>query len=201
MTKTRIEEESQLGPTKELDAGALFVLKSRGSWVHCGYHLTTAIVGPPVLSLPFTFAMMGWVPGVFCLAIGTMVTFYSYNLLSLVLERHEKLGQRTLRFRDMGTTILGSRWARYYVGPIQFSVCYAAVALCILLGGQSLKAIYILSTTNEKMKLYEFIVIFGGLMLLLAQIPSFHSLRHINLISLVLYLAYSICAVVGSIYI
>lgn len=38
-------------------------------------------------------------------------------------------------------------------------------------------------------------------MLILAQIPSFHSLRHINLVSLVLSLAYSACAAAGSIYI
>lgn len=38
-------------------------------------------------------------------------------------------------------------------------------------------------------------------MLVLAQIPSFHSLRHINLVSLVLCLAYSACATAGSIYI
>lgn len=38
-------------------------------------------------------------------------------------------------------------------------------------------------------------------MLILAQIPSFHSLRHINLVSLVLCLLYSACAAAGSIYI
>jgi hypothetical protein len=38
-------------------------------------------------------------------------------------------------------------------------------------------------------------------MLILAQIPSFHSLRHINLVSLVLCLLYSACAAGGSIYI
>ena len=36
-------------------------------------------------------------------------------------------------------------------------------------------------------------------MLILAQIPSFHSLRHINLVSLVLCLAYSACATAGSV--
>lgn len=51
------------------------------------------------------------------------------------------------------------------------------------------------------MKLYEFVIIFGSFMLILAQIPSFHSLRHINLVSLVLSLAYSACATAGSIYI
>lgn len=33
----------------------------------------------------------------------------------------------------------GPKWARYYVGPIQFMVCYGAVVACTLLGGQCLK--------------------------------------------------------------
>eukprot|EP00262_Sarcandra_glabra_P013766 TRINITY_DN3883_c0_g1_i2.p1 TRINITY_DN3883_c0_g1~~TRINITY_DN3883_c0_g1_i2.p1 ORF type:complete len:300 (-),score=25.65 TRINITY_DN3883_c0_g1_i2:3-902(-) len=49
------------------------------------------------------------------------------------------------------------------------------------------------------MKLYEFVVISGVLMLILAQIPSFHNLRHINLVSLFLCLAYSACVTYGSI--
>ncbi|XP_010268180.1 PREDICTED: GABA transporter 1-like isoform X2 [Nelumbo nucifera] len=186
---------------KELDAEALFVLKSRGSWLHCGYHLTTSIVAPALLSLPFAFALLGWVAGVSCLIIAVLVTFYSYNLLSKVLEHHAQLGQRQLRFRDMASDILGPRWGRYFVGPLQFSLCYAAVIACTLLGGQSLKFIYLLCNSSGTMKLYEFVAIFGVLMLILAQIPSFHSLRHINLISLTLCLAYSTCATIDSTYI
>ncbi|RZC70640.1 hypothetical protein C5167_033830 [Papaver somniferum] len=96
----------------------------------------------------------------------------------------------------------GPRWARYYVGPIQLLVCYGAVVGSSLLGGQCMKTIYLLSDpVNEAMKLYHFVMIFGGLLLILAQIPSFHSLRHINLISLLLCLAYSTCATAGSIYV
>jgi hypothetical protein len=51
------------------------------------------------------------------------------------------------------------------------------------------------------MQLYEFIIIFGILMLLLSQLPSFHSLRHINLASLVFCLGFSLCVVGGSIYV
>ncbi|KAB1209395.1 GABA transporter 1 [Morella rubra] len=186
---------------KDLDAGALFVLKSRGSWLHCGYHLTTSIVAPPLLSLPYAFAFLGWTGGIFCLVIGALVTFYSYNLISLVLEHHAQLGHRHLRFRDMAHDILGPKWARYYVGPIQFMVCYGAVVACTLLGGQCLKTIYLLSSSDGTMKLYEFVILFGCLMLFLAQIPSFHSLRHINMVSLFLCIAYSVCATAGSIYI
>ncbi|XP_058108680.1 GABA transporter 1-like isoform X2 [Magnolia sinica] len=186
---------------QKLDAGALFVLESKGSWIHCWYHLTTAIVGPALLSLPFSFASLGWVAGVTCLTIGAIVTFYSFNLLSVVIEHHEQHGRRQLRFRDMATDILGPKWGRYYVGPLQFGLCYGAVVGSIVLGGQSMKFIYVLSNPNGSIKLYEFVAIFGAVMLLLAQIPSFHSLRHINLVSLVLSLAYSICATAGSIYI
>ncbi|KAL3580942.1 hypothetical protein D5086_018777 [Populus alba] len=186
---------------KELDAGALFVLKSKGSWLHCGYHLTTSIVAPPLLSLPFAFTFLGWAAGVAFLVIGALVTFYSYNLLSLVLEHHAQKGNRQLRFRDMANQILGPKWGKYFVGPIQFMVCYGAVVACTLLGGQCMKTVYLMSEPEGPMKLYEFIIIFGCLMLILAQIPSFHSLRNINLVSLVLTLAYSACATGGSIHI
>ncbi|XP_016456533.1 GABA transporter 1 [Nicotiana tabacum] len=197
----KVSSVSSVDQEKELDAGALFVLKSKGSWVHCGYHLTTSIVAPPLLSLPFAFVSLGWWGGILCLVIGALVTFYSYNLLSRVLEHHAHLGRRHLRFRDMANDVLGPRWGKYYVGPIQFMVCYGAVIGSTLLGGQCMKAIYLLSNPSGSMKLYEFVVIFGGLMLILAQMPSFHSLRHINLISLLLCLAYSACATAGSIYI
>ncbi|KAE8038739.1 hypothetical protein FH972_011217 [Carpinus fangiana] len=195
------KEDAVLHPPKELDAGALFVLKSRGSWVHCGYHLTTSIVAPSLLSLPFAVGLQGWVGGVVCLILAGLVTFYSYNLLSMVLEHHAQLGQRQLRFRDMARDILGPRWGKYVVGPLQFGICYGAVIAGVLLGGQCLKFIYLLSNPNGTMKLYEFTIIFGVLMLFLAQIPSFHSLRHLNLVSLFLALAYSACVTAGSIYI
>ena len=50
------------------------------------------------------------------------------------------------------------------------------------------------------LKLYHFIVIVTVVLAFLSQLPSFHSLRHINLGSLLLCLAYSFCAVAGSVY-
>lgn len=80
-----------------------------GSWFHCGYHLTTSIVAPALLSLPFAMGFLGWGSGVLCLLVAAVVTFYSYNLLSLVLEHHAMLGRRHLRFRDMANDILGNQ--------------------------------------------------------------------------------------------
>lgn len=79
-----------------------------GSWMHCGYHLTTSIVAPPLLSLPYAFTFLGWTAGILSLVIGALVTFYSYNLISRVLEHHAQMGKRQLRFRDMARDILGT---------------------------------------------------------------------------------------------
>lgn len=185
---------------QKLDAGALFVLQSKGSWLHCGYHLTTSIVAPPLLSLPFAFAALGWSAGMVCLVVGAAVTFYSYNLLSRVLEHHAQQGRRQLRFRDMAADILGPGWARYYIGPIQFMVCFGAVVASTLLAGQSMKAIYLIASPGGAIKLYVFVAIFGVFLVILAQLPSFHSLRHVNLVSLLLCLSYSLCAVAGCVY-
>ncbi|EEF31503.1 amino acid transporter, putative, partial [Ricinus communis] len=133
------ENGSSIDPSTELDAGALFVLKSRGSWLHCGYHLTTSIVGSAIFSLPFAVAFLGWGFGVVCIILAALVTFYSYNLLCVVLEHRAQLGNRHLRFRDMATDILGPGWGKYFVGPLQFVICYGAVISGTLLGGQSLK--------------------------------------------------------------
>lgn len=62
------------------------------------------------------------------------------------------------------------------------------------------QAIYLLANPGGTIKLYVFVAIFGVFMMILAQLPSFHSLRHVNLVSLLLCLAYSFCAVAGSIY-
>lgn len=64
-----------------------------------------------------------------------------------------------------------------------------------------LLTIYSLTWPNGEMELYQFVIVYGIAVLLVAQLPSFHSLRYINLISLVLSLAYSTFATAGSIYI
>ncbi|CAL9214156.1 unnamed protein product [Arabidopsis halleri] len=197
------EERSGDRPKRgeDVDAGSLFVLKSKGTWWHCGFHLTTSIVAPALLSLPYAFKFLGWVAGISCLVGGAAVTFYSYTLLSLTLDHHTSLGHRYLRFRDMAHHILGPKWGRYYVGPIQMAVCYGVVIANALLGGQCLKAMYLVTQPNGEMKLFEFVIIFGCLLLVLAQFPSFHSLRYINSFSLLLCLLYSASAAAASIYI
>ncbi|KAH9542608.1 hypothetical protein CY35_13G016000 [Sphagnum magellanicum] len=139
--------------------------------------------------------------GFLALTIATAVSFYAYTLISKVLEQAELEGHRFLRFRDIAGYVLGRRWGYYPVGAIQIALCIAAAVGCVLLGGESMQIIYQIYKPNGSMQLYEFIIIFGILMLLISQLPSFHSLRHINLASLVCCLGFSLCVVGGSIYV
>ncbi|KAI5079987.1 hypothetical protein GOP47_0005466 [Adiantum capillus-veneris] len=197
-------EEAQLHSApnargKADDAGATLVLQAKGSWVHAGYHLTGATAGPALLSLPYAFAFIGWGPGVFALLLGAGISFYAYYVLIKVLEHLESQGKRFVRFSDLADHIMGKKWSFFLIGPLQFTICYITVIGAVLVGGVCMKEIYIIYNSNGPLKLYQFISLFGVITAILAQLPSFHSLRHVNFLSLLLCLGYSVCATCGSI--
>ncbi|KAL5727089.1 hypothetical protein ACHQM5_000321 [Ranunculus cassubicifolius] len=181
--------------SREDDAGAVFVLQSKGTWWHAGFHLTTAIVGPTILTLPYAFRGLGWITGFFCLTIMAVVTFYSYYLMSMVLDRCEKDGRRHIRFRELAADVLGSGGMFYFVIFIQTAINTGVGIGAILLAAECLQLMYSELAPDGPLKLYEFIAMVTAVMIVLSQLPSFHSLRHINLGSLVLSLGYTFLVV------
>ncbi|MBA0824844.1 hypothetical protein Goarm_021484 [Gossypium armourianum] len=175
----------------DFDAGATSVLESKGKWWHAGFHLTTAIVGPTILTLPYAFRGLGWGLGFLCLTVLGCVTFYSYYLMSKVLEHCEKAGRRHIRFRELAADVLGSGWMFYFVIFIQTAINTGVGIGAILLAGECLKIMYENLSPNGSLKLYEFIAMVTVVMIVLSQLPSFHSLRHINFASLLLCLGYT----------
>lgn len=184
----------------QADAGKQFVLESKGTWIHACYHLTSATAGPPLLALPFAMASLGWAPGVLALIVAAAISFYGCYLLFLATEELEERGLRCFRFWDVAFHVTGPTLAHYVVAPLQYLVLYILLIFLILLGGGTLEAIIKTAISSSgHVKLYEYTVIFGALSLIIAQVPSFHSLRFFNLFSMLLCLGFSICAVVGSI--
>ncbi|XP_071730553.1 probable GABA transporter 2 [Rutidosis leptorrhynchoides] len=186
--------------TQPPDAGAAFVLESKGEWWHAGFHLTTAIVGPTILTLPYALRGLGWGVGLFCLTVMAVVTFYSYYLMSLVLEYCENAGRRHIRFRELAADVLGSGWMYYFVIFIQTTINTGISIGAILLAGECLQIMYSSLSPSGPMKLWEFIAIVTGIMIFLSQLPTFHSLRHVNLGSLILSLGYTSVVVAACIY-
>uniref|UniRef100_A0A0D9V311 Amino acid transporter transmembrane domain-containing protein n=1 Tax=Leersia perrieri TaxID=77586 RepID=A0A0D9V311_9ORYZ len=178
--------------TDASDAGAAFVLESKGTWWHAGFHLTTAIVGPTVLTLPYALRGMGWALGLAVLTIIGAVTFYEYSLMSRVLEHCEARGRRHIRFRELAADVLGSGWMFYFVVTVQTTINTGVSIGTILLAADCLEIMYTSLSPNGPLKLYHFIIIVAVALALLSQLPSFHSLRHINFASLLLSLGYTI---------
>ncbi|RDY02098.1 putative GABA transporter 2, partial [Mucuna pruriens] len=202
-------------PFPEKDAGATFVLQSKGQWWHAGFHLTTAIVGPSILTLPYAVRGLGWGMGLFCLTGMGLVTFYAYYLMSRVLHHCEKAGRRHIRFRELAADVLAlistprtrvfnmharSGWMFYFVIFIQTAINCGVGIGAILLAGQCLQILYSSISPHGSMKLYEFIAVVTVIMIVLSQLPTFHSLRHINLCSLFLSLGYTALVVGACIY-
>uniref|UniRef100_A0A1D1ZL67 Lysine histidine transporter 1 n=1 Tax=Anthurium amnicola TaxID=1678845 RepID=A0A1D1ZL67_9ARAE len=183
----------------EGDAGATFVLESRGTWWHAGFHLTTAIVGPTILTLPYAFRGMGWCLGVVSLTVVAVVTFYSYFLMSRVLDHCERQGRRHIRFRELAADIFGSGWMFYFVIFVQTAINTGVGIGCILLAGECVKIMYSDLCPDGALKLYQFIAMVTVVMIVLSQLPSFHSLRYINLASLLLSIGYTSLVVAASI--
>ncbi|KAL3686216.1 hypothetical protein R1sor_004238 [Riccia sorocarpa] len=106
------------------DAGALFVLESKGNWQHAGFHLTTSIAGPTLLSLPYAFAGLGWEYGPIMLVLGALVTFYAYNFFAFNGDR----GACCKRSPSSSLPGLGRRHYR----PMVRSWCCFPPAVCTL---------------------------------------------------------------------
>ncbi|CAO2170670.1 unnamed protein product [Urochloa humidicola] len=176
----------------EVDAGAAFVLESKGTWWHAGFHLTTAIVGPTVLTLPYALRGMGWALGLTLLSLMAAVTFYEYSLMSRVLDHCEARGRRHIRFRELAADVLGSGWMFYFVITVQTAINTGVSIGSILLAADCLEIMYTSLAPHGPLKLYHFIIIVAVVLAFLSQLPSFHSLRHINFVSLLLSLGYTI---------
>lgn len=56
---------------------------------------------------------------------------------------------------------------------------------------------YSAASPNGPLKLYHFIIIVTVVLIIFSQLPSFHSLRHINLASLLMIIGYAVVVVAG----
>ncbi|KAL8158899.1 hypothetical protein V2J09_000436 [Rumex salicifolius] len=93
-----------------------------------------------------------------------------------------------------------SGWMFYFVIFIQTAINVGVGIGAILFSGQCLQILYSSLSPHGTLKLYHFIAMATAVMIVLSQLPSFHSLRHLNLLSLLLSLGYSAIVVGCCIY-
>ncbi|KAL8256848.1 hypothetical protein R6Q59_028889 [Mikania micrantha] len=148
---------------------------SSDSWFQVGFVLTTGLNSAYVLG--YSGAVMvplGWVGGVVGLVLATAVSLYANTLIA---KLHEFGGKRHIRYRDLAGFIYGRKaysltWVLQYVNLFLINAGY------VILGGQSLKATYILFRDDNAMKLPYFIAMAGFVCGLFAIcIPHLSALR------------------------
>ncbi|PAN37495.1 hypothetical protein PAHAL_7G111000 [Panicum hallii] len=186
-----VETAAGSGKPAAADAGAAFVLESKGTWWHAGFHMTTATVGPALLTLPYALRGLGWWLGVAALTALAAVTFHCYLLVSRVLDRCEAAGRRHIRFRELAADVLGSEWASYLVLVVQTAINVGISIGSILLAADCLQIIYLHVAPHGHLKLYHFVIVVAVVLALLSQMPSLHSLRYINFGSLIVSVSYT----------
>ncbi|XP_048230936.1 probable GABA transporter 2 isoform X2 [Ricinus communis] len=89
----------------------------------------------------------------------------------------------------------GSGWMFYFVIFIQTAINTGVGIGAILLAGECLQIMYSNIYPSGPLKLFEFIAMVTAVMVVLSQLPTFHSLRHLNMASLLLSLGYTFLVV------
>ncbi|PRW51175.1 Lysine histidine transporter 1 [Chlorella sorokiniana] len=172
--------------------------KPRASWHHAAFHTVTAVVGAGVLGLPHAFSFLGWPAGLLLLSLLCAASLYTSYLLAALHELPN--GTRLNTYKEMGEALLGPRRGKLLIATVQYTLC---VGLCItysVTAGQSLKGVASeeCSGVDCQQGISAWIVLFGGLQLLLSQAPDFHSLWWISLLGALMSCGYCSIAIVMS---
>lgn len=148
---------------------------SSDSWFQVGFVLTTGINSAYVLGYSGAIMVpLGWVFGVVGLIAATAISLYAN---SLIAKLHELGGKRHIRYRDLAGYIYGKKaysltWVLQYVNLFMINTGF------IILAGQALKAVIVLFSDDNVMKLPYCIALAGFVCALFAiGIPHLSALR------------------------
>ncbi|XP_059317894.1 proline transporter 2-like [Lycium ferocissimum] len=145
------------------------------SWFQVGVVLSTGINSAYALGYAGTIMVpLGWTGGVIGLVLSTLISLYASVLIAKI---HEYGGKRHIRYRDLAGFMYG-RAAYVIVWASQYANLFLINIGFIILGGQALKAFYLLFKDDDRMKLAYFIAIAGFACVLFAiAVPTLSSLR------------------------
>ncbi|KAJ8540470.1 hypothetical protein K7X08_030389 [Anisodus acutangulus] len=148
---------------------------SNDSWIQVGIVLGTGINSAFALGYAgIIMVPLGWVGGVVGLILSSAISLYASTLIA---KLHEYGGRRHIRYRDLAGFIYGQT-AYSLVWALQYANLFLINTGFVILGGQALKAFYLLFRDDHQMKLPYFIALAGFACVLFAiAIPHLSALR------------------------
>lgn len=174
-----------------------------GTWVQGCCYLVATVGAPFLLSLPASFAALGWAGGTCTVVVSYLAVLWSATRLA---HLHELGGVRRTRYRDLGVAVLGPRWGGICVTGLQLAINTGMCTIYPVVCGQALLGLYTAACAAARggdgascsTLLSPWIAAFAGAQLFLVVLPDFASLAGVQVFGALTTLGFSFLAVLGS---
>nr|XP_043633512.1 amino acid permease 3-like [Erigeron canadensis] len=161
-------------------------------------HIITTVIGSGVLSLAWATAQLGWVVGPVVLVGFSFVTYYTSCLLAYCYRSGDPItGKRNYTYMEVVQNNLGG-WKKKVCGSIQYLNIVGTAIGYTIAASVSMMAIKRSSCFHEKghenpcqVSGAAYMLMFGGLQILLSQIPDFHQISWLSMVAAVMSFTYS----------
>ncbi|XP_074278913.1 amino acid permease 6-like [Silene latifolia] len=170
--------------------------KRQGTVLTASAHIITAVIGSGVLSLAWAVAQLGWIAGPIVLLVFAVITWYS-STLQADCYRNLLTGKRHYTYTQAVRSILGGTKFKF-CGVAQYSIFVGVSIGYIITASISMAAIkraFCFHREGHETGCHTennpFIIIFGGVELILSQLPNFHKLSFLSIIAAVMSFGYS----------
>lgn len=182
------------------DEAAKKAIEGVAAWPEISVHLVTTMLGAGVLSLPYAFACLGWTAGVLLLTAVTSASAYCAWLMATMHELKD--GSRTETMNELALATMG-RWGQRYAIIFQFFILILSCISFMVLGGESIYSLVYgcfgetAAECHAAHAQWPFVLTFAGAMMILGQLPNFHSLTVVSLIGSFMPVAYTLVACIS----
>ncbi|XP_010243490.2 PREDICTED: amino acid permease 6-like [Nelumbo nucifera] len=177
-------------------------VKRTGTLMTASVHIITAVIGSGVLSLAWVMAQLGWVAGPVSLVAFSVITWFTSILLADCYRSDDPVpGKRNYTYVDAVRTNLGGYKVRI-CGLAQIGNLIGATIGYTITAGISMAAVIRSNCFHKnghhakcQASNYPFIIIFGGIQIVLSQIPNFHKLSWLSMIAAVMSFSYTLIGI------
>uniref|UniRef100_A0ACD5T6V6 Uncharacterized protein n=1 Tax=Avena sativa TaxID=4498 RepID=A0ACD5T6V6_AVESA len=162
-------------------------------------HVVTILIGSGILAMAWSFAQLGWIYSPIALFVFCGVTYYSSTLLADCYRYPDPVtGVPNKEYIDAVRCYLGPR-SVFWCGAIQYANIWATLLGYTITASDSMSAVWRvnclhhgggISCHNADSSSYIIIFFFGGVQLILSQLPSLDSislLSHFSVATSVIY--------------
>ncbi|CAM8937313.1 unnamed protein product [Rhodiola kirilowii] len=162
-------------------------------------HIITGVIGAGVLSLAWSMAQLGWIAGPIMIISFAVITIVATNLLTDCYRApHPELGPaRNRSYIEAVKFLLGDNCAKVFAIFMQESL-YGAGVTYTLTAANSIRAIHKSNCYHRQGHQAacsygetSYMLMFGALQILVSQIPNFHNMEWLSILSAVMSFAYA----------